>query len=252
MNTSKQISLFTKLSKYDAEKQLICFPYLGGYVNSYLDLANSFDSGIEVWAANPPGHGSCTEEPLQDISSLLTLYYKELQAIVKPGYMLLGHSMGGILAYFLARKIICSESDFVSPAAVVVSASNPPSEFLNKRYSMLSDEEIIARMRSYGGIPDVLVKEEKLLSFFAPVFRADFAVLESAATQPVEPLDIDGYLLWGDKDKIVAFESTLEWKQYFAKPVNFLAINDGSHMFIHDKTRVVAEALENIFRSDSC
>lgn len=238
--------IFHQLKKGKGVRQLICFPYLGGYANSFFDLASKLEDDIEIWAANPPGHGRCAMEPLKDISSLLDLYFEELQEIIKPDCVFFGHSMGGIIAYFLAERIKACQQYSAKPGALVLSACNVPNEFQSKAFSCLSNDDLIKHLMSYGGISDELISEKELLEFFLPIYRADFEVLETAANLELKPIEIPAYFMWGEKDKIVPLPAALFWSNYFKNEINIIPIEDGAHMFIYDKVNIVVEHLKSI------
>ncbi|MEC5423609.1 alpha/beta fold hydrolase [Virgibacillus sp. C22-A2] len=160
-----------------------------------------------VWAANPPGHGGSNLEPLHDIRSLIGLYYEELQEIIKPQSVFFGHSMGGIVAYFLLQRMLDSTKHNIEGITLVLSACNTPKEFKTTNYSNLSDDKLIDHLLTYDGIPDELIHERNLLNFFLPVFRADFKILESSPMHDFTPLELPVYFLWGENDRIVPMES---------------------------------------------
>jgi external thioesterase TEII len=232
--------------KSGAGMQLICFPYLGGYANSFQHLANQITGDMDIWSSNAPGHGSEQSTPLQSIQSLVDLYYQHLKAIVRPNYIFYGHSMGAVVAFFLANKIVSSIEYPVKPTAIILSGSNPPSFYQNLNCAALSDKEVIDRIISYGGISDLILKEQSLLEYFLPVYRADFKVLESSADCEYERLDIPAYLLQGEKDSIVSLEQAISWTRYFVDEINLIMIENGRHMFIEEQATLVAKQLESI------
>src|SRR3990167_6796 len=164
------------------QTQLFCFPYLGGYANSFLNLAKNIHKDIEVWSMNAPGHGGSNAAPITDISSLVDLYFYAMRIVLNENgsYYLFGHSMGAIVAYFLFQKITNLAFNVKPPNAIILSACNSPSYFLNKRYSLMSDGELMHQLISYGALSQTIMHEKSLLEYFLPVYRADFMILESA------------------------------------------------------------------------
>lgn len=238
-------STFRLLKKGD-KRQIICFPYLGGYVSAFFELAERLPEGLEVWAANPPGHGTCTRPPLEDINSLTELYLEELSSIIKPGAIFFGHSMGGVVAYFLAQRMAGSADFVTKPAALILSACTSPDDFLHKRPSGFTNEGLVEHMLSYGGIPDEIMQEQALIDYLLPIFRADFRVLESAAELDCDPLKIPIYYLWGESDNIVTIDFISRWSRYFQNELNVIPIEKGEHMFIHNSVDLVAGHVEKI------
>lgn len=238
--------IFHKLKAGKGGLQLICFPYLGGYANTFLQLADELDDAIEVWSASPPGHGGNTLELVTNIQNLTDLYYENLRHIIKPNSIFFGHSMGGIVAYFLAERILLSLKYPAKPVALVLSACGTPSDFETKTYSLLPDDKLIDHLISYDGISSELVNEKSLLEFFVPVYRADFKILESSSKQTCSPIEIPAFFMWGEKDKIAPLESMVQWLRYFKNGIRVIPIENASHMFVHDQPSVVAERLAEV------
>ena len=226
--------------------QLICFPYLGGYANSFNQLIDELDDTVEVWGANLPGHGSCRLELMTDIKSVVDLYYEALRPIIKPNSIFFGHSMGGMVAYFLAERIVRSDEYTARPKALILSACDAPSNFETKTHSTLSDDKLIELLISYDGISDELIQEKSLLEYFIPIYRADFKVIEDSAQQAFQPIDIPAYFLWGEGDKIAPLSSMVQWLKYFKNEIKIIPIKNAAHMFVHDYPAVVAGHLESI------
>lgn len=235
-----------QLRKGNGNKQIICFPYLGGYANSFNDFTSEIEEDIDIWSINPPGHGRSTRDPFQDLKSMLDLYYVEIKKIIKPNAVFFGHSMGGIIAYFLAQKIN-EENDYpTKDITLVLSSCNTPYEFKVKSYSKLSNDDLIKQMIKYDGIPEQLIQERRLLEYFLPVFRADFKILENSANYRYTKSNYPVYFIWGDNDQIVPINAAFQWSKFFEKDIKMITIKNGNHMFIHNKANIVARHLEQI------
>lgn len=242
--------IFTQLKSGNGHKQVICFPYLGGYANSFLQIIEYIEGDMECWALTPPGHGGNSNKPIEDLESLIHVCFQEIQAIMKPRTVFFGHSMGGIVAYFLAQRLISENRLKDINLSLVLSACNTPRAFLDHHPSTLSDEGLIEHLLSYNGIPDELANETNLLSFFLPVFRADFKILESSATHPFEPIDLPVSFLWGENDPIVPIDSVIEWKKYFQRSIELIPIKNGTHMFVHDQADKVGAFLSETLANE--
>jgi external thioesterase TEII len=228
-------------------QQLICFPFLGGYAASYYPLASSLPETIEVVAINPPGHGACQKPPLQSMEEMVDLYYCSLKSVLKRHCIFFGHSMGAIVAFFLAHRVINSAECPVKPSALMISAVDSPDFFSRLHMTSESDETILKYLISIGGIPEELQAETALMKFFAPVFRADFAALETALVpQPLSQLEIPARLLFGSTDRSVAPASIHKWQDYFSQGATEIRIN-GGHMFVMQNATDVARHIEDLF-----
>lgn len=224
--------------------QLVCFPYLGGYANSFFRLANLLPNSIEVVAVNLPGHGDCKNEPLKDINSVIDLCLREIGSIIKPNCVFLGHSMGGVIAYFLLQKM---KKSITTPKCLILSACNPPSYFKTP-YSNFASNELLEYLIYCGGIPTEILNEKKFLQEYLPVFRADFKILEDALLQKFKLLNIPAYFLWGENDKLVGVDLVSEWLNYFVNPIKIIPIKNGSHMFIQENPELITMCIKNIIK----
>src|SRR6056297_3046515 len=116
-------------------KKVIAFPFAGGNKHCYDFLKNHVSSqNVEIHTMEYPGRGSRIKESLLvDIYSLIDdLYEKVLCLTDDSNYILFGHSMGGLVAYLLAKKI--EKHDDNPPFKLIVSGRTPP--------SIVKDEEI--------------------------------------------------------------------------------------------------------------
>src|SRR5699024_8822392 len=172
------------------------------------------DDDLELWAPNPPGHGTCSLKPKETLPALVDLYVHELKNILKKKCTFFGYSMGGVVAYFVAQRMLSSKDSDVEDIQLVLASCNPPNTFKNRKCSELVDDDLIDHLLSYNGIPEELIHDKSLIEYFMPVFRADFAVLESASKEAWTPLQISAHVLWGEDDPIVSLDSAANWTNY--------------------------------------
>ncbi|MBR2563479.1 MAG: thioesterase [Paenibacillus sp.] len=228
-----------RLQKGQGNRQLICFPYLGGYAQSFYPLV-PYLPDTEIWAFTPPGHGMNAEQPLEHMQQLVDLYIKELLPIIEPGATLFGHSLGGIAAYYVAERIQKELPDVAQTLRLVLSACNTPADCGVNRYDQMSDDQLIHQLFSYDGLPKELIHEKELLQYFMPVIRADFRMLESAATLEYQPISLPVLYLRGERDNAVPLQSVLKWEPYFDVPMKLQTIREGTHMFVMHHPATVA------------
>lgn len=240
--------LFLKIKSGNSDRQLIFFTYLGGSVTSMNELSKALKtSDIEVWAANPPGHMG-SQLPLEDnMTRLVDMYADELKEIIKPECYLFGHSMGGNIAYFLARKLYSEEKYKESVKALILSSSSPPLYMYQKKCSELSDDALIAEIDEYKALPAELIESRELMLMLMPVFRADYRLIESSSDIEItDKLPINMYLIWGENDLVEPVEALPLWEHYIANPFMILPIKDAEHMTVHHNIDAVSEYIDNI------
>ncbi|PQP85220.1 hypothetical protein C0Q44_12250 [Paenibacillus sp. PCH8] len=238
-----------QLQKGEGNRQIVCFPYLGGHSQSFQPLVRELP-GVEMWAFTSPGHGLNTQAPLEHMQQLVELYTSQLMNVIRPGSVLFGHSLGGISAYFVAHRLFQEVPDVARTLRIVLSACNTPVECGMQNYDRMSDDQLIDQLFSYEGLPQDLMNEKELLYYFLPVIRADFRMLESAATLEYQPLSLPVLYLWGERDRTVSLQSALKWGRYFHTPMKLQTIREGSHMFMMHQPSMVAHYLTSFMTPD--
>lgn len=244
-----ELKTFYKLRE-GSKGQLICFPYLGGYVNSFYEIVHAITEDIEIWVANPPGHFGSELGLISDINELISVYYKDISKILRLGSVFFGHSMGGIVSYFLLERMIRNQ-DEILPKTLILSACIAPSSFVKKQYSKLNDEDLIKQIQVYGGMPEAVLNDHKIMEMMLPIFRADYGILESSAKASYNKIDIETHLLWGENDKAETISSAKLWKNFLVQDFDITPIGHAEHMFIHNKAEEVVTYINQFMDLDS-
>lgn len=240
--------LFVQVKDGNSDKQMFFFPYLGGSLTSLNECIKAIDfPDLEIWSANPPGHMGSKLPLINDMTELTDMYFNQIKDIIKPECYLFGHSMGGNIAYFLAKKLYEHDKYRDCLKGLILSASSPPSSSYNKRYSELSDDALIEQIMEYQVLPKELLNSRELMQMLLPVFRADYRIIESGAEIKIdEPLPLDMYLIWGENDLVEPIELLPMWDRYIKMPFTILPVKNGEHMLVHHDIDVVSGYIQNI------
>jgi medium-chain acyl-[acyl-carrier-protein] hydrolase len=154
---------------------LVCVPYAGARPGVFVPLARAL-SGVSVVAAQLPGHGMRLREvPLTSVVEVARGLADAVKVSVKGPYVVLGHSMGGLVGIELVRAL----QDTRPPEHFIVSACRAPAELKkDKPWHRLPDDDLIAALVDLGADPEPLAVPE-LRDLALPVLRADLEVVES-------------------------------------------------------------------------
>ena len=224
--------------------KIFCLPYAGGNKYSYRELSDVAPSHFEFITLDYPGRVPRIKEPLiSDASELVEDLFNQIKfKISDEEYVLYGHSMGGLLAYLLTRRLI--EKKYKAPAHLIITGTSGPSVFekREKKRHLLPQKEFIQEMKDLDGIPAEILDAEELMSFFEPILRSDFKVCETYLHNETEPLNIPFTVITGTEEDMEESDILL-WQKETSFEINFKKI-EGKHFFIFKKKNEVLEFIE--------
>jgi len=222
--------------------RLYCFSYAGGSAASYYAWQGQLDPAIEVCAIQLPGRGArLCEPPLRSLAVLVDM----LAHVIEDGdglpFAFFGHSLGGLLAFELARD--CQRRGRAMPERLFVSGSAAPQcRALSRRLHELNDVELIAALRQYNGAPAAVLDNPELMELMLPTVRADFALSADYVYRAGERLAIPISVYGGDRDPHVRFEELAHWQDETGEPVKMQCF-PGDHFFIQSAREAVLAQL---------
>jgi external thioesterase TEII len=227
-------------------RQLVCFPYLGGYYGSFIELKEHCPPGVELVAINPPGHGPSDDPPLDDMDEMASLYLAALGDRLRPDAVFLGYSFGGQVLYRVAR-LMAGTAGAARPAALVIAASDPPHVAgVMKRRGEVGDDELAAFIATLGLIPPDLAGEKGLMRIFLKGIRADLKALQNVAAGQ-ESIDIPAHIFFSENDPVTDGSRVFEWDRYF-RQVTFVEF-PGGHMFMKENPSLMMKRIGDILNS---
>lgn len=239
--------LFTQLTDGTTETRLICFPYLGGYSHAFHEFAEKLDDSIDLWAANPPGHGNSPYPLFKDVDEVVDAYMGEIANLLTTSTIFLGYSMGGIVIYHLMKRILSTPAlQNNIPKKMIIFACGSPDSFTDCDVSNDTDKQVIEKMLGYGALPEKIQKNKAIMKYLMPIFRADCHVLDSAKDKVIEPIDSEVAIVWGNNDPKIKLPMVTRWNAYFQNRICIRVLNGSYHMFIHDEPEECARIIEKI------
>lgn len=243
MTTKPWFINFKRLAR--PEMRLFCFPYAGGSAALFHAFADNLPRGIELWAANLPGHGSrLNETPMTDLMASADRLAAALVSLTgRIPFALWGHSMGARLAFEIVRLLRLR--DWPMPQQLIVTAGPAPQLPQRKRgWHTLPDEKLVAELRKYNGLPLELLDEPQVLALFLPALRADLRMLETAVYEEDRPLTIPITVLGGNQDPLVNVKELEAWREQTNGRFR-LTLLDGDHFFLHAAQAYILDGILN-------
>lgn len=233
----------TARPKAAASVRLFCFPHAGGGPTAFTDLPKRLGAGIECVFLQYPGRGQrLREQPHVGVESLVEEIYEAFGRWKDKPFAFYGHSLGGIVAFDLARRLLQSGSP--GPAHLFVGASRPPHLGLPlPPIHRLPDREFIQAVQArYGGIPAAVTAEPELLELFLPALRADFTAYETYRCASVDRLEIPISAFGGIEDRVITLAMMRGWERHTSSAFHITAL-PGGHFFTGNSADRLAHEL---------
>ncbi|MWA04971.1 alpha/beta fold hydrolase [Actinomadura sp. LD22] len=231
----------------DASLRLVCVPYSGGRASVFRRLAADLPRDVEVCAVELPGHGRrLGEAPMTRMRPLAERVADAVAEQVRPPFVLLGYSVGALIAFETARELVRRGGP--GPNALFVAAARAP-HLRSTRPPLheLSRSELIDGLHRLAGRHNDLLDNEELVDVMLPVLRADLGLdetydHETCARDPGGPLDCPIAAFGGGEDWTVSRPGLRAWREHTAGGFSATTL-PGGHFFLDSSPGLFAEAV---------
>ncbi|EGF28402.1 thioesterase [Rhodopirellula baltica WH47] len=190
---------------------------------------------MNLWAVRLAGRESRFSDPLEtDMDSLVESIATETEPTFDDDdtLVLAGHSLGALIAYRLAIRLLQGSSDPACVKGLIVMGASPPSQWTQNRDWLDWDDAAFADEldRRYGGLPAGLKQHPDALAMFLPIVRADLKLARGVASSehPVIPVPIRA--LAGAEDHVANRAKMQGWKSLTSAGFS-LRVLPGDHFF---------------------
>lgn len=229
-----------------ALERLVCFAHAGGGPAVYRKWPEALAPEVEVWSAALPGRAMRSDEPFGAAWKMLVASFAN---VLEPSGdeappALLGHSLGGLMAFEVAREL--ERRGAGAPRHLFVSGCRPPHRALTGSRLPEDDDELIRDVdERYGAVPAAVRSEPELLKRFIPILRADLELAGAYAWAPGDRLSCPITALSGVSDKTAPPREVAHWAAHTSGPFEHLALR-GEHFFLHSELGSVATVIRRV------
>jgi surfactin synthase thioesterase subunit len=225
--------------------RLFCLPYAGGSASIYRDWFARVPADIDLCPIQLPGReGRFAEALIDDPQTLLDELHKAVQPWLDRPFVLLGYSMGALIAHALAQRLQATGGP--PPQRLVVAACSSPDHAIKVDPDRMSDAEFAAYVRALGGTPEAVFEHAELLGLLLPLLKADFRLVrrlrEAARTAPdALRLDCPITALAAHQDEHATPQQVARWADFTRGALNVTSI-PGGHFALWQQARLLIDA----------
>jgi surfactin synthase thioesterase subunit len=216
--------------------RLFCFHYAGASASIFRSWDEAMPDEIELVAVQLPGREYRLDELLltdmHGIAGLIT----EILPLDKR-FAFFGHSMGALLGFEIARLL--REQGLRQPEMLIASGRNAPQfKWRDAGMQLLPDDEFVAAVIAYKGIPESLLENAALRDLLLPRIRADLTISAQYQYVEKEPLECPIVVLFGNQDELSTEAGLNGWLTQTTAEVRYFRFA-GNHFFLHSAEQLV-------------
>jgi len=239
--------LYRPVPRPDAAFRLFVFPCAGGSPVTYRPWCERFDSDVEVIPIRLPGRDTrFNEPPFTELAPLVEGLYGGLCSLLELPFAFVGHSMGTLVAFELARWL--RRRGVAGPSSLLVMAHRAPDLPLQcVPICSLPEEEFWQALRRAGGTPDQVFESPQLRKLVAPTIRADLRVCELYRYRAEPALDLPITALAGLRDQTVPLAEIALWERHTSSSFTLQSF-DGNHFFPFTDSEAVLSTVQRAIR----
>ncbi|MFC4127900.1 thioesterase II family protein [Nocardia rhizosphaerae] len=211
---------------------LVCLPHAGGTAGFFRGLGASLAASHQVVAVQYPGRQDRhRERQIGDIESAADAIAAEIRAIDPGTVELLGHSMGALIGFELARALEADGTTTVT--RLTVTNARPPSIAAGRPHLYeLADGPFLDRIGALGGTDRGLMDDREARAMYLPALRGDFRAVERYRAPRSATVGCGVSVVAGLRDPLVPAASANGWRAH-TRGTFRLHLLDTDHFGVH-------------------
>jgi len=225
---------------------LYIFPHAGGSAKFYVPFARTFTADIKRIAVQYPGRrGVHDPAEFTSIQALADGVFEKLSPVVSAddAVAFFGHSMGGMVAFEVARRF---EAAGKSVQALFLSAVAAPGR-IGYDYIPGSDRGLLDAVAEITGVNRAFLEDERFAERILPTLRG-FKAISNYDCDPEALVSCPIFAFYGDDDEVATREKVSGWADRTTAEFSIREFSaPGHHFYINDHLpELVADIEDNI------
>lgn len=229
--------------------RLWCLPFVGAGAAIWHPWAAKLESTAEIMAARLPARENrLAESPLTRMTAVIDALVTDIVQFAHDDYALCGHSLGGLVAFELARRLRTLKVP--QPKGLVLCATRAPQipRPESPLHQLTARKFVTEIERRYGAIPKEIREHPEFLVLLLPAMRADMEIYETYRYAPAPKLDVPILALGGSRDRIVSRSDVMGWRIHTTARCE-TAFFEAGHFFPQDAVDEVVPAVGTFLES---
>jgi surfactin synthase thioesterase subunit len=227
----------------EAALRIFCFHDAGGNASLYQTWETMLGKNIELVSIELPGRGRRLDEtPYTDVQSLVRDIKPALTALLDKPFIFFGHSMGGLVAFEIARAL--QASGLPVPTKLFVSSTPGLTTYTNREVDeTLSEEDLITM---FPHLDNANIGDRELQQLLINLLRSDLKLLNNYSYTTQQKLEIPIVAIHGTEDERVKREQAERWNDETISYCKVIS-RPGGHRYIeHDASFLTALLQEEV------
>ncbi|MEY9877106.1 medium-chain acyl-[acyl-carrier-protein] hydrolase [Streptacidiphilus sp. MAP12-33] len=217
-----------------AKERLFCFPHAGAGASVFAPWRANLPESVGLFPVQLPGRENRFGDPMPDTLEELTEQTAQaLLPLLRPPYVLFGHSFGGLLAFALARHL--HDLGHPLPRVLLISGARPPHLPAGTALHALPHDRLLDHLRATNGVPEPLMQHEEFVRRLLHVVRTDLRVAAGFRPGRTTPLPCDTRVFAAADDPVVPPAVMQDWRDYVGGRFG-VHQGPGDHYAVYDPT----------------
>ncbi|WP_394845470.1 acyltransferase domain-containing protein [Pendulispora brunnea] len=231
-----------RLPAGEARLRLFCLPFAGGGASVYRGWGKGLPRGVEVCPIQLPGRESRFGEAfVERLDAVLDALEHELSPLLDLPFAFFGTSMGGVIAFELARRLRARHR--LAPTRLIAASSyvprrGPSPALAEMMHSVLTNGAEPALLRRFQIVPEALLANPDALAVLMPPLYADLHMMAGYRYVDEAPLDCPITVLRGSRDPLMTREDVAAWAEHTRGDFSLRTL-EGEHLFVRTDRQAV-------------
>ena len=236
--------MYKYFHKEDKRANLVVLPYAGGSSLGFSQWGNEFKDDIDLILVDYSGHGIRKREPLlDDFQMMVDDIVEQLNDIYISETFIFGHSMGGLIAAYVAKEIYNRKGQNFK--GIMISCCKAPDLFENNKGKPINEIELIEYLKNERHVPQDVIESKEFIHELLPVVKNDFGLIRKYEYTELSIPACPIYCICAINDRDVSLEEMQNWKRYTDNNITFYTV-PGTHFYFEEHPQDTFELIRKI------